>query len=538
MEQLLKSIGRCLRVLSLSESGITKLTDSIGDLKHLRYLNLTRTKIEEIPDTVCNLYNLETLILIGCERLTRLPENIGNLINLRHLINLGSGLKEMPLQTGKIKTLQRIDEFVLGKNSGSHIKLLKELQDLSGSLWIKGLENVADVNDVLEADLKNKKFLSKLSLEWEGFYVADDSNKEKQVLGALEPHVSLEVLFVWNYKGTIFPHWVVDNSFSNIVTVSLDGCNDCFFLPPLGQLPSLKDLYIWHFRGLERINSEFYYSDRNGFVKPFRSLESLVFGDMPKLQEWLFIEGDVEGGVFPRLKTLHLYSCPKLKVSLPDYLPSLKELGILGCDKLLALVPRGQQMDTAFPSLEAMRIDNCDGQELFLEGGLPSSLKELSIWNCQNLTALDEESFQRLTSLQNLEILRCNKLRCLPKGLPTSLSRLTITDYTLLLQEGCLPSSLKELCISHCDELTSFDEEIFHRLNSLEKLKIGSCNNLRCLPKRLPTTLSHLSIEHCDLLTPRLQRETGEDWPIVAHIKNLNIWPKPEEKEQSPHPKP
>ena len=96
---------------------------------------------------------------------------------------------------------------------------------------------------------------------------------------------------------------------------------------------------------------------------------------MSKLQEWLFIEGDVEGGVFPRLKKLRLKGYPKLKVSLPDYLPSLKHIEIVVCDKLLALVPRGQQMDTAFPSLDAMCIAHCDWQELFLEGGLPSSLK-------------------------------------------------------------------------------------------------------------------------------------------------------------------
>ena len=159
----------------------------------------------------------------------------------------------MPLKMDKIKTLQRIDEFILGKNSGSHIKLLKELQDLSGYFCIKGLENVADVNDMLEADLKNKKFLSKLGLVWHHSYVADDSNKEKQVLGALEPHASLEELEIRNYEGTIFPYWVGDNSFSNIVSVFLNGCNNCFILSPLGQLPSLKRLQISEFDGLERI---------------------------------------------------------------------------------------------------------------------------------------------------------------------------------------------------------------------------------------------------------------------------------------------
>ncbi|PON77956.1 LRR domain containing protein [Parasponia andersonii] len=100
-------------------------------------------------------------------------------------------------------------------------------------------------------------------------------------------------------------------------------------------------------------------------------------------------------------------------------------------------------MDVTYPSLETLTIFRADGEELLVEGGLPMSLKEIRLKACHNLAALDEQAFQCLTSL--------------------------------------------------------------------EKLYISHCDNIRCLPKGLSTSLFDLSIRCCHLLTPRLQRDTGED---------------------------
>ncbi|KAJ0751376.1 putative leucine-rich repeat domain superfamily [Helianthus annuus] len=56
-----------LRVLCLSGYFISEVPKTIGNLRHLRYLNLSRTKITHLPENVSNIYNLQTLIVFGCE---------------------------------------------------------------------------------------------------------------------------------------------------------------------------------------------------------------------------------------------------------------------------------------------------------------------------------------------------------------------------------------------------------------------------------------------------------------------------------------
>ena len=71
-------------------------------------MDLSHTTIRILPEKVCALYNLQTLILSNCHYLTKLPKNMRKLINLRHLDIIGTDLNEMPKEMSRLASLQTL----------------------------------------------------------------------------------------------------------------------------------------------------------------------------------------------------------------------------------------------------------------------------------------------------------------------------------------------------------------------------------------------------------------------------------------------
>ncbi|KAJ0860239.1 putative virus X resistance protein-like, coiled-coil [Helianthus annuus] len=358
---------------------LANVPESIGTLRHLRYLNLSKTKITHLPETVCNLYNLQSLILFGCDKLTKFPKSFLKLKNLRHLdVRDTSLLFQMLLEIGKLKSLQitlsKID-FHIESESGIEIAKLKDFENIYGKISIVGLEKVHNAIYAHDANFSQKR-LSELELVWsDELYDSRNGMLEKAVLNELKPcQDELIQLKIRSYGGLEFPKWVGDPSFLNLKHVSISGCKRCTSLPPLAHLPSLKELVIKGLSGVEVVAFELFESGR-----AFPSLEIMRFVDMHGWKKWT-------GAVFPRLKKLEIKGCPNLVEATLDALPSLNVLNLLRCDSgmLRSLV----EVASAVTKLEIERIS---GLNDVVWGGVTESLgavEELSIRNCNEIRYL------------------------------------------------------------------------------------------------------------------------------------------------------
>ncbi|GKV47561.1 hypothetical protein SLEP1_g54457 [Rubroshorea leprosula] len=473
----------CLRVLSLG--GVQELPNSIGDLKHLRFIDLSYSSIQSLPESVGSLLFLQTLILHGCGGLTRLPATIGNLIDLHYLdITNTPSLTEIPLEVAKLKSLVLLPKFILGKaDSGLRLKELKNLTGLQGRLSISNLHNLLDIEDAKDVKLYNMK-LDDLSLEWASVCSASLSKvKDFQTLECLKPGQRLERLTINCYGGEEFPSWIGDPSFSQLKFLELRDCQNCTSLPSLGQLPQLKELIIKGSKAATLTGD----SDKFSFGDCFLSLEKLVLEDcclLGKLPKEL-----------PSLKELLIVRCPQLTYS-PVSLPSLQNLSIKECSEV---VLRSIVDLTSLTCLEIFKISSLAFlPKKFLE--LMIVLEEMCIDSCEELTCLWEEgaNIANLAHLRRLSIRRCPLLTSVTVELK-SLVQLSIwdcPDFKLFLS-GQLPATLKNLKIRWCENLESLPEGLMDDNNGdnmlqLEELSLGEIATRNLFPSGL-LPLDHMS---------------------------------------------
>ncbi|XP_039687452.1 putative disease resistance protein At3g14460 isoform X3 [Medicago truncatula] len=515
-----------LRVLSLSNySSITEVPNSIENFLYLRYLNLSHTKIERLSSATCKLYNLQFLLLAGCRRLIELPEDMGKLVNLRLLDVSDTALREMPVQIAKLENLHTLSDFVVSKHKdGLKLSELGKFPHLHGKLFISQLQNVNDPFEAYQANMKMKEGIAKLALEWDRGSTFPDSQIQIQsvVLEHLQPSTNLRSLTIKGYGGISFPNWLGDFLFSNMVYLRISNCDDCLWLPPLGQLGNLKKLIIEGMQSVQTIGTEFYGSDGSPSFQPFPSLETLHFENMQEWEEWNLIGGTAKE--FPSLKTLSLSACPKLRVgNIPDKFLFLIELELRECPLLMQSMPSSDHVfrNPAFPlnSLQQLTIDVFPSQMSFPTVSLPKTLKSLIISNCESLEFLPHEYLHHYTSLEELKIsYSCNSMISFTLGALPVLKSLFIEGCknlkSILIAEDASEKSLsflRSIKIWDCNELESFPPGGLHTPN-LIYFVAWKCQKLQSLPEAMDTLNDLQEMEIDDL--PNLQSFAIDDLPI------------------------
>ncbi|XP_021808840.1 putative disease resistance protein RGA3 [Prunus avium] len=348
---------KCLRTLNLSRNSIKEVPNEIGELAHLRYLDLSHNEdLMKLPDSVCNLINLQTLRLIWCGALKRLPEGMGKLINLQHLYVIFSGNLKLPKGIARLRSLRTLDAVVIhgdddvdnNKEALFELSDLRNMDQLRGSFRIKFLEDLKDARQAEKAHLVNKNCLVSLEFLFPNRWAFSSEGQPKRIqeetLNALQPHPNLESLSIIFYSGTtLWPHWMT--SLNKLRSLYLRDCMFVEFVPPLGRLESLEVLEIFHWQSLKKVGVEFLGIDgtietqtsSSSSLILFPSLKRLVFHYLTMWEEWEGMTGWSEEEdshktitIMPSLSSLEIANCRSLK-TLPNFLRNthhLKELVI------------------------------------------------------------------------------------------------------------------------------------------------------------------------------------------------------------------
>ncbi|KAF3325245.1 disease resistance RPP13-like protein 1 [Carex littledalei] len=441
LDDLCKSFSN-LRIIDLgsSHSNLSSLPDSLCDLVHLRYLDISNTELVKIPNSIGNLRNLVYFCCYGCQELSHVPPSIGNLRELRYLNFRNTKVEAIPMELSNLEKLSHLFGFVPYKNSLEGFSSLDGLESLSKliDLLLEGLDRVSDRTIAERANLRSKNLLLVLNLEYTSLSSEEQLSQtdEKKistedVLNELCPPRFVKVVVIDGYFGRRLPNWL------NLGAVALPNLRDigilecaCFeVLPMLGQLPNLHRLKIRGAYSVERVGEEFMQGDTkskdpivhtiSGSARPaFPKLNELIFEEMPNWKEWHWNKGQP---AMPKLKELCIEACPELR-SLPEglllYATSLEFLQIIHADKLITV--------ENIPSIKDIRV--LRNPNLARISNLPN-ISNISIDHCPNLKAVMNPK-----ALQTMRL--CDyKMKLLPDYLTTTMSRKLIIrcDEELLL---------------------------------------------------------------------------------------------------------
>ncbi|KAL1802232.1 hypothetical protein ACET3Z_030879 [Daucus carota] len=448
VEALPEQLGNIesLKELDAHDVAVSKLPDSTGRLSKLAKLILTchgkamimylmtRPKhkiLETLPDTICNLRELEVLSVGYSRDLEALPVELGNIESLKEL---------------------NVDDVMVPKipdSIGFLINLVK--LRLTGNQYLETLPKTFGCLRSLEIlDISRCSRLIALPVE----------------LGNME---SLKVLYAQSLPVSELPNSI--GHLSKLVELRLSDNTELKTLPDaICNLRSLEILDISYCRSLIALPVEL------GSMESLKKLyaQGLAVSELPN-----------SIGHLSKLVKLRLSDNTKLK-TLPDTICSLRSLEILDifyCRSLIALPVELGNME----SLKKLYAQGLAVSQLPNSIGNLSKLVELNLSNNKELTTLPD-TICNLRSLEILCIDSCSSLTALPAELGNMESLKELYAQGLAVPQ--LPNSignlskLVELKLSNNKELTTLPDTICN-LRSLKILYINSCSSLTALPADL-----------------------------------------------------
>ncbi|XP_042955986.1 putative disease resistance protein At3g14460 [Carya illinoinensis] len=402
-------------------------TKPFGALKVLKFRNMP--KLEKwfafgVENEGGAFTHLEELEIVNCPRLTgELPIHPSSLSRLV--------IEECPLLVTSLPSAATLRQLELRRNCNEALfkQLPTGLQKLAISEFdaLESIpERLMDFNSCLE-ELKIRGGHSLISLSSAGLpstlNILEIIDCRKLELPMHLNYSSLETLMSFGSFDSLksFPL----NLFPNLTSIVLSGCLNLESF----NVPQQLELDLVALSSLQIHNCPNFVSFPNGGLRASKLVDFYVTNcqSLTSLPDKMHI-------LLPSLGWLYLENCPEVGSFPEGGLPSkLSSIFIIGCDKLIA--NRGGWGFQNLPSIRYIDIHgNCKDVESFPDAGLlPTNLVSLVISKFPNMKSLDYKALRHLTSLDQLSIYSCPKLKFMKEeGLPASISTLRISECALL----------------------------------------------------------------------------------------------------------
>nr|ADL59407.1 SNKR2GH6 protein [Solanum schenckii] len=272
--------------LDMHVRNVSIVPDAIGSLYRLKFLRLRG--IRDVPSSIGNLKNLQTLVVNVGGYTCQLPRETADLINLRHLVALYS----KPLkQISQITSLQVLDSVGCDQWKDVDPIDLVNLRELT----MHNIKKSYSLNNI--SSLKN---LSTLRL----FCRGHQSFPDLEFVNCCEKLQKLWLQGRIEKLPDLFPNSIT------IMVLCLSVLTEDP-MPILGILPNLRNLDL--FRAYE--GKEIMCSDNS-----FSQLEFLHLRDLEKLERW-----HLGTSAMPLIKGLDICDCPNLK-KIPERMKDVEQL--------------------------------------------------------------------------------------------------------------------------------------------------------------------------------------------------------------------